>query len=142
VKGPSPATIGQLLKHRWPGNIREFRNVLLHAVLRAEGSQIRPEHLPESVPGQGAGAADMLVTPGEFSLKDALREPERRYILHALRQSDGNKQQTAQRLDISRSTLYKKLKCLDIDPEVSLPRIDQTPWPRRGIHMMEVGIGS
>jgi DNA-binding NtrC family response regulator len=52
-----------------------------------------------------------------MALTDALREPERRIILAALRASGWNRQLTADQLEINRTTLYKKMKALGIDPE-------------------------
>ncbi|MEX0876622.1 MAG: helix-turn-helix domain-containing protein, partial [Phycisphaerales bacterium] len=50
-------------------------------------------------------------------LADAMMEPERRIILKALDANDWNRQQTAEVLGINRTTLYKKMKQLGIDPE-------------------------
>jgi len=58
--------------------------------------------------------------PGEWipqTLGDALRTPERRIILQALRANAWNRQKTADDLGINRTTLYKKMKTLDIDDE-------------------------
>ena len=50
-------------------------------------------------------------------LVDALKEPERAIILKALRANEWNRQATADQLEINRTTLYKKMRLLDIDPE-------------------------
>jgi DNA-binding NtrC family response regulator len=50
------------------------------------------------------------------ALDEAMREPERRIILDALRQSGWNRLRAAERLQINRTTLYKKMRALGIDP--------------------------
>jgi DNA-binding NtrC family response regulator len=57
-------------------------------------------------------------TPWEpIPLEQALREPERIILLKALRANDWNRQKTADDLAINRTTLYKKMRVLGIDPE-------------------------
>lgn len=48
-------------------------------------------------------------------LEEALREPERRILLKALKANNWNRQKTAEQLDINRTTLYKKLKALGLE---------------------------
>lgn len=50
-------------------------------------------------------------------LADLMREPERAIILRALEANEWNRQKTADDLAINRTTLYKKMRQLDIDPE-------------------------
>jgi len=52
-----------------------------------------------------------------MTLTDALRDPERQIILAALTANDWNRTATAEVLDINRTTLYKKMKTLNIDPD-------------------------
>jgi DNA-binding NtrC family response regulator len=105
-----PDALESLVHHSWPGNVRELKNAVQHAVMLAEDGVIRREHLPESV-NQARRAA-----PGEdppdcsLNLEPAMRQAERRYLLHALRLCQWNKRKAAQELQISRSTLYKKVK--------------------------------
>jgi len=53
-----------------------------------------------------------------FRVADAMREPERKIILKALRANDWNRQATAKDLDINRTTLYKKMRALGMDREM------------------------
>lgn len=52
-----------------------------------------------------------------MTLGDAMIEPERRVILRTLEANDWNRQQSAEVLGINRTTLYKKMKQLGIDPD-------------------------
>ncbi|HSH45147.1 MAG TPA: sigma 54-interacting transcriptional regulator, partial [Longimicrobiales bacterium] len=105
--GTGPDRIGDdaldiLVRHRWPGNIRELRNLLERITMLAEDATVlRPHHLP---PEMRRGEADM--DPGDgLTLEDV----ERRHIVRVLEVNEGNRSRTARVLGISRATLYDKL---------------------------------
>jgi len=100
----SQAGLDRLLLHDWPGNVRELENAIEHAVLLCKGDVIEPGDL--SVGAQSPHAPER---PGG-SLKEMLREAERRALLGALRAADWNKARAARSLGISRSSFYGKLK--------------------------------
>ncbi len=114
----STEALGRLVRYQWPGNVTELRNAVEHAVILSREGIVRPSGLPPAV-AQG-GAPGEPAGPGPLPLRDALREPERRYILRALNAMGWNKQHAAKRLKISRSTLYKKMKELGLDSEEML----------------------
>jgi transcriptional regulator with PAS, ATPase and Fis domain len=88
-----------LLAYHWPGNVRELRNVLERAAIVCEGPVIDTEHLSladaEEVPSAGSTNLETL---------------ERHAIERALRDVAGNKRRAAQRLGISRTQLYSRLR--------------------------------
>jgi len=101
-----------LVAHTWPGNIRELRNAIEHAVLLTEDGVIRREHLPETVLGAavepGAAAVARTSTARAGGVRAALAEVERASIEEALRAEGGNRTRAALKLGISlRSLLYK-----------------------------------
>ncbi len=101
-----------LVAHAWPGNIRELRNAIEHAVLLTEDGVIRREHLPETVLGissdGGAAAVARTSTARVGGVRAALAEVERASIEEALRAEGGNRTRAALKLGISlRSLLYK-----------------------------------
>ncbi len=101
-----------LVAHAWPGNIRELRNAIEHAVLLTEDGVIRREHLPETVLGAaveaGAAAIARTSTARAGGVRAALAEVERASIEEALRAEGGNRTRAALKLGISlRSLLYK-----------------------------------
>jgi len=114
----SAEALGRLVRYQWPGNVTELRNAVEHAVILTPNGTVRPAGLPPAV-AQGGDPGD-AAGPGPLPLRDALREPERRYILRALNAMGWNKQHAAKRLKISRSTLYKKMKELGLDSEEML----------------------
>ena len=106
-----------LRSYDWPGNIRELENVVERAVMLCRGSELRPEHLlmPGAQPAPeptrpGASAGQGVGDPITLS------ELERLHILAVLKREGGNQKRAAGVLDISKSTLWRKLKEYGIDP--------------------------
>ena len=96
-------------RYPWPGNVREIENVVERAVVLCRGHSIGVVDLPPKLLEQ-----PKLTEPSDtyqpISLKEALEGPEKRIIEAALRAFGWNRQLTAQRLGINRTTLYKKMK--------------------------------
>ncbi|HUF27498.1 MAG TPA: sigma-54 dependent transcriptional regulator [Gemmatimonadaceae bacterium] len=107
-RGPTriaSAALAVILRHPWPGNIRQLRNVLERVVLLAgEAEELRPEHLPAEL--RGDIPAPALSDDGDLSLVAA----ERQHIARVLARCGGNRLQAARVLGITRSTLYKRLR--------------------------------
>jgi DNA-binding NtrC family response regulator len=105
-----------LLRHPWPGNIRELRNCVERAVLfndgpivEAENLELGADHVPMTGdPGESSGSS--LVAAGQR----AARQTERTLLLATLEEVGWNKREAAQRLGISYKTLFNKLRDLDI----------------------------
>jgi two-component system response regulator AtoC len=103
-----------LERYHWPGNVRELENVIERAVLLSKNTFIQPDDLSISIDHQPHTQPHTSQT---LSLKEALTEPEKSIILHALQASQWNRQQTAAALSINRTTLYKKMKRYGLDRE-------------------------
>jgi transcriptional regulator with PAS, ATPase and Fis domain len=103
------ASLDALRAYRWPGNIRELRNVIERAVLLAD-DVIELSHLPRGdVPGRAA--PPLPESPGDsLDLKRDVDELERRRILEALERCGGNQTRAAKLLNISRTTLVMRLR--------------------------------
>ncbi len=102
-----------LANYSWPGNIRELENIIERAVILDTNSFIDTCDLPEIIiNGSGAPAAHSKLNAAKeaVSLKIALQEPERIYILKVLSEVDGNKKKAAEKLGVNRTTLYNKLR--------------------------------
>jgi transcriptional regulator of acetoin/glycerol metabolism len=114
-----PAAFERLMSYRWPGNIRELRNVIRTALAICEGGVVRLHDLPreirdaEAVPPAPALAAPP-VTPATSPAPDRSANPldvaEREALVRAIEQNRWNMSHTALSLDMSRNTLYRKLK--------------------------------
>ncbi|HLU67315.1 MAG TPA: sigma-54 dependent transcriptional regulator [Kofleriaceae bacterium] len=113
----TPRAWAALSHYRFPGNVRELKHAIRHALVLSGGGDIDLEHLPEEVRGrvssgeQGGGVMSSSLQP----LEAAQRQFEREYLLRALREADWNKTRVAQLLGISRKTLWQKLRRLGID---------------------------
>jgi DNA-binding NtrC family response regulator len=98
-----------LQAYRWPENVRELRNVLERALLRAEGDEIVPRHL---------GLDSRSLTPGSAELSLTMAQIERRHIERMLEAEGWHVERAARRLGIPRSTLYQRLKVLGLRPPI------------------------
>ena len=100
-----------MLRYRWPGNVRERRNLLERIVLLEEGEVIRPEFLP----GEVLSAMEDVVThlPATDDPRPTLAEVEEKYILEVLESVDGNKSQAARVLGVSRQGLIERIKRME-----------------------------
>lgn len=113
VKGIVPKAMDLLLKYPWPGNVRELENAMERAVILLRGEYISEKELPLSIQKLAGeeepdeGEVDLAALSRE---NVTLEEMEKQVILQALKETDGNKSETARRLGITRRTLQLKLK--------------------------------
>jgi transcriptional regulator with PAS, ATPase and Fis domain len=100
-----------LLRYRWPGNVRELRNALERAVILAEGGLITPGHL-------SLRSDDPVSAPASTPSTD-LGVVERDTIARVLQETRGNKSRAADRLGLSRTQLYVRLRKYKLDQPLS-----------------------
>ena len=94
--------------YNWPGNVRELRNVVERSYYLCEGNNIVEEYLH-----------DYLVNKKTIELEEnreiiTIEELERESIRNAVKQNKGDLVKAAQMLNISRATIYRKVKKYDI----------------------------
>jgi two-component system response regulator HydG len=123
----SPEVIESLLSYRWPGNIRELKNVIRRAALLTEGEEVQAKALPLEISNYSKGSSSYESTPAYHSnsapanptpkhdLKNAAMEAEYETILRVLREVNFNKTKAAEILNIDRKTLYNKMKANNLD---------------------------
>ncbi|HET6371094.1 MAG TPA: helix-turn-helix domain-containing protein, partial [Nitrospiria bacterium] len=97
------------INYRWPGNIREMKNVIQRAVLLSPRSTIIPEHLPKRFQQKSAPNNKIV-----FDVGTSLDDAEKTLIIRTLKDRKGNKTETAKILGISRRSLYNKIQQLNI----------------------------
>lgn len=126
IHGISQAVMQQLLQYKWPGNIRELKNVVERLVVFSDNGEIQSDHLPfeldtsASLPlaPEQIGASTQtisIVKDDTRPLKERLEDYEKVILQEELKKVDGNKQLCAQSLQITRATLYNRLNRLGIE---------------------------
>ncbi|MBU0515364.1 MAG: sigma 54-interacting transcriptional regulator [Proteobacteria bacterium] len=107
-----PEAMARLMAHPWPGNVRELKNVILRALVMADGPTLGPEHIQFSLAAAGAAPGDEAEAALDVGAADggSLADVEKRHIQAVLVECGGNKKAAAQKLGIALSTLYDKLK--------------------------------
>ena len=99
--------LARMLEHEWPGNVRELENVVEQAAALSEGMEIRPSDVAFGLEGRMGTAAPTLA--------DTVAGAERRAIEAALVRCGGDQGRVARELDISATTLWRKMKRLGIE---------------------------
>ena len=106
----SDEALDRLLRHAWPGNIRELRNVLERAMIVGRGEErIETRHLPAEV-------RDLSMPNTDHHVPQTLEEVERAHIERSLKAHNGNRTHASRELGISRATLIKKVKEYGLSP--------------------------
>jgi DNA-binding NtrC family response regulator len=108
----SDAALAALRAAPWPGNVRELENALHRARVLAGAGCVEPEHL-----GLDAAPATASATPEAAAHVRPLRDVEADHIRAALVRYGGRMTETARRLGIGRSTLYRKIDELGLRAE-------------------------
>ncbi len=110
LKGIDPEAMRALMAYEWKGEIRELENTIERSVIFCKGDFITLNDLPQ--------AFNSKVSTTDFSkmgsLEDSVRKFEKDYIYKALENNNFDKEKTADLLKVGLSTLYRKLKELDI----------------------------
>jgi two-component system response regulator HydG len=94
----------RLMAYDWPGNVRELENAVERAVALGSGPILHIADLPSNLQ---LGPSEKMLESNELTTLD---EMERRAILRALRETNGDKLAAARLLGIGKTTLYRKLK--------------------------------
>jgi two-component system, NtrC family, response regulator AtoC len=108
----SPRAWAALTHYSYPGNVRELRHALEHALILAVDGEIDLDHLPDEIRGLDpteGGPGDML------PLARALREFEREYLVRAVRECGGNLDEAARVLQIPAGGLESRLHRLGLE---------------------------
>jgi DNA-binding NtrC family response regulator len=112
-RGISPPALQKLQRYRFPGNIRELRNLIERACILARGNTLMPGDFPL---GDEAGAeVDPIRTavramPSSLDLRESVERFEKELVVRALEEAEGVQAEAARRLNISRGDVGYKIR--------------------------------
>jgi PAS domain S-box-containing protein len=106
ISGLSSNALRLLMRHDYPGNVRELENIIEHGCVLCPGNLVQSDHLPE-----------WIRPPKELRiLPSSLDEAEKEFIISVLEKNNWNRTSAARDLKIHKTTLFRKMKKLDIVP--------------------------
>ncbi|WP_224367520.1 sigma 54-interacting transcriptional regulator [Hyalangium versicolor] len=109
----TPAALGKLQQHSWPGNIRELRNVVCRALLVRQGPRLDESAITfeqEFHRASEDAGPPQLELPEGVTLEQMMQPVERQLIESTLRRCHFHKDRAAKELGLARSSLFKRLK--------------------------------
>ncbi|OAB28370.1 sigma-54-dependent Fis family transcriptional regulator [Paenibacillus macquariensis subsp. defensor] len=112
----SPEVILAFMNYGWPGNLQELRNVVERCVILSDEDTITMDHLPSSLQEQQPLLTYSAFEAGEKTVRPKMStDDEIELIEGTLAKTAGNKSAAAKLLNISRGTLYNKMKEYHLD---------------------------
>lgn len=119
----SSEAFAALNAYSWPGNVRELVNALEYAMVHVEGTTVLARHLPPEIRDSGHPFADTQASAGQeptlvqryYRAAAPEKGQEKEIIMRALQECGGNKAAAAEKLGMSRTTLWKRLKQYGLD---------------------------
>ncbi|MFC2102856.1 sigma-54-dependent transcriptional regulator [Bacteroidota bacterium] len=110
IRGISEEAMRLLINHDWKGEVRELENVIERSIIFCNNDYIEKNNLPDSF----TDGESQVNLAHSGSLEDSVKKYERDIIISALEGNEFNKEKTAEDLKVGLSTLYRKLKELNI----------------------------
>lgn len=111
IQGLTPEVMPVLMAHDFPGNIRELENIIEYATVVCKNGLIGIEHLPDYLKKAKEAGAKHPSDEKKTSLKDV----ERSYLYEALSRNQWNRSATAAEMGVHPTTLWRKMKRLQIE---------------------------
>lgn len=118
VPGISPEAYSRLMEHDWPGNVRELENLIERAFILCGNSSIEPRHLPDELTLKDLSTNERAVE----GIENYRENSERSLICRILKEEEYNIQSAARRLNIHKTTLYRKIKRLKLNQLIESQR--------------------
>lgn len=112
----SLAAQNTLRQHLWPGNVRELKNLVQRLLVLDDKPEISQEEAESALQLPQADANLSAWIPQDLSFREAREMFEREYLRKQLQQSGGNIAHLAERIDMERTNLYRKLRSLGLKP--------------------------
>ena len=138
VRRVSPEAMAILKRHKWPGNVRELQSALKNALLRASGTVLVPDFLPEYLtrpPTEQTAISeehpwqqfisDRLQAGSENVYAEVQELMEKHLLAQVLEHTEGNQVQAAKILGIARNSLRQKIRTLGMSIQRSVKTGDR-----------------
>jgi transcriptional regulator with PAS, ATPase and Fis domain len=109
IAGVSDEVMVKMMDYGYPGNVRELENIIEHAFVLCRGGLIEMNHLPPEL------RPENVLSNDEITEIKTLKAMEKRMLSEALSRHRGNRKKAAKDLGIDYSTLYRKVKQLNIE---------------------------
>ncbi len=106
IQGVTPAVMEILMRHDFPGNVRELENIIEYGFVLCHNGLMDVKHLPDAIRDQATGSA----RPQQQDRSSPLHRSEAETIRLALARHQGRRAAVAEELRISRTTLWRKMK--------------------------------
>ncbi|MBN2465479.1 sigma 54-interacting transcriptional regulator [candidate division WOR-3 bacterium] len=119
ITGVSVEALSLLMAYDWPGNVRELENVIERAFVLCSAGQIGIEHLPVELTARAVASRHPSISlslDSASTIRKARELLEAETIRKAIDKAGGNRSAAAKELGIHKTTLFRKLKQLGIDP--------------------------
>ncbi len=122
IVGISSGALAILMRHDYPGNIRELENIIEYSFILCEGGYIQPQHLPEPF---AAGFEEVRPVLIRDNGPQTLEDIEKQAIALSLERNRWRKMATCRELAISKDTLRRKIERYNIhNPLANEPDMD------------------
>jgi transcriptional regulator with PAS, ATPase and Fis domain len=112
IQGLSPEAFPMLMSHHFPGNVRELENIIEYATVVCKNGTIGIEHLPDFF----KNSEKSRLNRSPEARPPSLGEMERNYIQETLKRNQWKRTATAAEMGIHPTTLWRKMKRLNIEP--------------------------
>lgn len=115
VKGISNESIAKIVLYDWPGNVRQLENFIERCVVLSGSEEINIETIDEAIAGipTHINEEENIIQENQINNKGVLRHIENETIKNVLEETNGNKSLAAERLGISVTTLWRRLKSIE-----------------------------
>jgi len=121
ISGISRDAMYHLLRHRWPGNVRQLQSVILRSVAFATNEEISEQEVLDAMAGaeqfqtiQTEQHREPMAQSEIRSMADAVADFQRQYVIAVLYACNGRKGETAEKLGLSRQTFYRLMEKLEL----------------------------
>ncbi|OIO02959.1 MAG: Fis family transcriptional regulator [Desulfovibrionaceae bacterium CG1_02_65_16] len=109
LQGLAPEVLARLMRHPFPGNVRELENIIEYAFILCPGGLILPEHLPESLAQGLAAEADAAGSSPPPAAPRTMEDIKRRAAAEALERNGGRVMAACRELGVAKDTLRRLL---------------------------------